>query len=164
MPGYYCAMDIKELIISQSVKNSNELFHAARKVPADKLTWRPLDAGRHVLDLCQECALSPLWSVEMLHSRRCPDFTPEMMAEFEAMKEKLTDLDACEAACKKNLETLAEAVRAFPDADWGSTLTLPWGVEKEYSFAAIGMIHYWNAVYHTGQVNYIQTLYGDHSM
>jgi hypothetical protein len=53
------------------------------------------------------------------------------------------------------------AIIAFPEAEMNDEITLPWGT---YTLAAVMGFPAWNLNYHFGQINYIQTLYGDFSM
>ena len=151
-------MTIKEYIIADAMKSFDNFMVGARKVPAEKLAWKPLDNGRSVLDQAQECALCPLWVPGLLEKR---GFDPSGFEAFEAAKGQLTTLDACEAAGKANLSTMTDAINAFPDADMDVKIDLPWG---NYTLCEIMGFPAWNLKYHFGQVNYIQTLYGDFSM
>jgi len=139
-----------------------ELFKTARAVPADKLEWEPLDNGRSVLDQLQECAQSPLWFAEMLK----PDWQPESAQEeaeaAAAQRRSWTTIDQCEQAAKRNCEALYEAIGRIPEDDLEREVPTPWGMTP--NVAEVALFQYWNATYHYGQTNYIQTLYGDHEM
>ena len=54
-------MTIKEFIIADTVQSFDNFMVTARKVPAEKLDWKPLDNGRSTLDQAQEVALCPNW-------------------------------------------------------------------------------------------------------
>ena len=151
-------MTIKEFIIRETDRAFSNFMEAARKVPADKVDWKPLDNGRSVLDQAQECALCPLWVPGILDAR---GFDPAGMGAMEEAKKGLTSLDACEAAGKANLETMNAAINAFPDSDMDVEIDLPWG---HYTLRDVMTFPSWNLTYHFGQVAYIQTLYGDHEM
>jgi hypothetical protein len=156
-------MTVNDLII-QSTRSSHEgLFHQARKVPADKLNWTPLDNGRSVLDLCAECALSPTWGSEVVEAGGF-QMTEEIMAEFMAAKAALTTLEDCERVAAENLAKFEAYVRSLPAERMDDTIEMPFGRTKTWSVADVLLIHHWNTVYHGGQICYIQTLYGDKSM
>ena len=70
-------------------------------------------------------------------------------------------LEACEEAGKANLEAMKAAIIAFPESDMDVRIDLPWG---NYSLTEVMGFPAWNMIYHFGQINYIQTLYGDFSM
>jgi hypothetical protein len=154
----------QELIVHNNNSNTQSLFRAARKVPADKVEWQPLDSGRSVLDVCQECALSPTWAISLLASDKPFSITPEMMQEFENTKKSLTTLDECEKMAEANLAKLNELVLNFPDDKLGGTVAMPMWPGGQMPIIEALQIHNWNVSYHTGQVNYVQTLYGDKSM
>lgn len=142
----------------------NNLFNAAKKVPADKLDWKPLDTGRSVLDQLQECAMSANWSMMLLRDRAFPDLTTEMMAEYESTRKQWTTIEQCEAACREVTAKLIDAIREFPEADLGIKINVPFGPTHDWSIYDAMGLHAWNCTYHLGQINYIQTLYGDKSM
>ena len=51
--------------------------------------------------------------------------------------------------------------RLTPNAAHAKQVTLPFGAGGDWTLAEIIQANYWNTSYHHGQVNYIQTLYGD---
>jgi hypothetical protein len=151
-------MNVIDFIIQDTERNLANFFYTCRQVPADKLEWRPLDAGRSTLDQAQEVALCPMWVPGLLSAR---GFDPSIFGGFEEGKAQLPDLDACEAAANENMKKLIEAVKAFPEAEYQTEVEFPWG---KYTFLQTMTFAGWNANYHMGQVSYIQTLYGDQSM
>jgi hypothetical protein len=151
-------MTIKEFIIADTVRSFDNLMATARKVPADKLDWKPLDAGRSTLNLAAECAVCPTWVPGLLGAR---GFDPALFSTFEESVNALKTLDECEATGKANLEKLKDAINAFPDEDMDTQVELPWG---KYSLREVMTFAGWNCTYHMGQISYIQTLYGDMSM
>lgn len=156
-------MDTKTLIKQMTTQATKGFFDAARKVPADKVAWSPMEAGRSVLSQAQEIAQSPAWGAGLMETRTMPDFNREFMANMMAEREQWQTIDACEEECSRRLEKLFEVLDAFPAEDLEATMFLPFG-NRDWTFAELAMLHYWNACYHQGQVNYIQTLYGDSSM
>lgn len=156
-------MTINELIIHMTRNAHEGLFHQARKVPADKLGWTPLESGRSVLDICAECALSPTWGSEVVAAGGF-EMTQEVMAAFGAAKAALTTLDDCERVGAENLVKFEEFVRTVPAERMGEIIVMPFGRVKEWPIAEVLGIHEWNCTYHAGQICYIQTLYGDKTM
>jgi hypothetical protein len=55
-------------------------------------------------------------------------------------------------------------IRAFPESDLNDTIHLPFFGGRDFTFESIMGVFLWNLNYHYGQIAYIQTLYGDHSM
>src|SRR5580658_2293180 len=99
-------MKAQDLIAHNNTSNTQSLFKAARKVPEDKVEWKPLDSGRSVLDVCQECALSPTWAISLLGSDKPFELTPEMMEQFQKNKQALKTIDDCEKAAEENIAKL----------------------------------------------------------
>ncbi len=151
-------MTLKDYIILETEKSMKNFFEAARKVPADKLEWKPLDNARSVLDQAQECAYCPLWVPGLLEKR---GFDPEGFGAYEETRKGWKTLDECEAAANANMENFKAAVNALPEADYGVGISLPWG---NYVLSEVMGFPMWNLHYHLGQVCYVQTLYGDFSM
>lgn len=158
-------MRYSDQVIRMTQSATEHLFRTARTMPQDKFAWKVLDTGRSALDLLQECAQSPLWFAPMLEHQSAPASFSE--ADAEAARKQRTawkTLDACEKVCKEHSKALHQAVRNFPEADWKKEIKLPFGENFVASMADIALFQYWNLVYHTGQINFIQTLYGDMEM
>ena len=154
-------MTAKELICTLNDQATEGLFRAARAGAADKLEWKPGEKARSALDIARECALSPTWATELLETRKMPEFNETTMAEYEAKKNAIPSLDAAEALAKENVAALNAAIGAFPESDLRVTMHVPFGPNPNWPFYNVMMLHVWNCHYHTGQLNYIQTLYGD---
>lgn len=157
-------MRLQDFIIQENTSATEALFEAARKVPADKLDWTPLDNGRSVLDICQECAMSTRWATGLMVPGAKFEMTPEVMAQFESAKAALKTLDECEAAAKQGVDTLNATIDKIPDDHLTKTAHLPFGPSPDWPISQVAGIHAWNCRYHVGQINYIQTLYGDKAM
>ena len=136
-------------MILETEKSLNHFFENARKVPADKVEWKPLDNGRSTLDQAQECAYCPLWVPGLLEKR---GFDPSIFEGYEETRSGWKTLDECEAAAKANFEKYKAAVIAFPEAEFETKVDLPWG---NYTLAEVMGFPFWNLHYHLGQVGYI---------
>lgn len=135
------------------------LFGSVRKMPAEKQTWRPLDEGRSAIEQCRECASV----TDMFQAHIDPSHTPRWSTYEDMTSETSTwDLDKCESECKANTAKLNDAIAKMSPEQMEEIHTMPWG--SEHSGGEIAGFHYWNLVYHIGQINYIQTLYGDREM
>lgn len=156
-------MDVREHIIAGTARATDDFFRYCRAVPEDKVNWSPLDAGRSVLDMAAECALSPTWGTSLLEHREFK-MSPEIMQQFMEAKAAITSIEQAEQVCRANCETFYAAVRAFPADELENTIQLPFGADPNWSFKQLMNIHLWNCTYHLGQVAYVQTLYGDKEM
>lgn len=83
----------------------------------------------------------------------------EMMAE----RAQWDTLEKCEAETRARLAKLRKTIETFPDEDLEATLFLPFTM-KDHPYWDIMMYPYWNMVWHTGQIAYIQTMLGDRDM
>lgn len=130
-------------------------------MPDGKPSWNPMEEGRSALDQVAECALIGESLPGIIANRKMPDFTAEMMEQFDRDKRSM-DLQTATSRLREATAKLCEAIRATPDADLLESMPF-WGPEP-WTVAAVLNFHNWNMVYHVGQVNYIQTLYGDKDM
>jgi len=156
-------MTLQEHVIHITEEANEHLLRATRAMPEDRLTWKPLDQGRTALDVVQECAQSALWFSVMLEKRTGAAFDLEEYPTMQAERRSWSLAD-CERLLAEHTVRLSAAIRAIPDEDLEQTLTMPWADDMVMSLADVMTMHYWNVTYHLGQVNYIQTLYGDKEM
>ena len=151
-------MRLQDQVIKMTQEATDALFRNVRAMPEDKLTWKPMENGRTALDQLQECAYTPLFFVGVLDTSQALDASEEAREKRAAERAKWS-VDECEQHCKANNEIYFELVKNLPDSELGKEIDMPWG-ETATIGDAIGF-QYWNLVYHQGQINYIQTLYGD---
>lgn len=148
------------------LKDSGDaLFASARAMPADKLNGSPGGEARTPLHILQECAyylptLEPLLSPGQGMQERF------MAVAGPAMEESASwdTLDKVEEAYSRWLPSALEAIRAVPDSDLNREIPLPWAEGVSMPAWKMMMTLYWNNVYHLGQINYVQMMYGDKEM
>jgi hypothetical protein len=157
-------MRYQDQIAAATMTVVEDLFRSAHAMPEDKLNWTPLESKRSVINILQECAQAPNWFRGMLITRSMPDLKEEDFEKARAERAQWETLDECERICRENTEKLCAVIRSFPDEDLGLMVHIPFGGGMDKSMADVVMFHYWNIVYHIGQINYIQTLYGDYEM
>ena len=159
-------MRIQDHLIDSTRKAQEEAFAYAKAVPEDKADWKPLDAGRSVLDLARELAQCPDWTYDLVATGRL-DWSEEAQAASKAESDAWTTVADCDAACREKLERVYALCRDFPDARLAETVDLPFGPGgsmKTFTLSDILAFPCWNFTYHLGQIAYIQTLYGDREM
>ena len=153
------------LFLAQRLRNAGTALHdAVAKMPDDRISWHPTtegNTGRDALDQALECAYLNEWVAQAYK-------THEMIAIDWDDYKKQTDARRNKAAClawlKSSTEALAGAIAAFPADRLGDATTDPVHNGKATTWADFAIdLFYWNTVYHEGQVNYIQVLYGDMS-
>jgi len=157
-------MRIQDFVAAETEQAVKWLFDTARHVPADKLEWKPLDNGRSCLDQLQECAQAPTWFLPMLETRQTQQLDPAMYEEARAARREWDTLEKCEEVCKANTAKLLDVIRNYPDEDLSTEIAHPFAPGETIKLAHVMLWHYWNMVYHLGQINYIQTLLGDFEM
>ena len=155
-------MRYQDQVVQMTQRAVETLFRTARAVPVDKLTWKPLDNGRTALDQLQECAQVPLLFKTILEQKKAPEGIDEKYFE-EARKhrQQWNTLEECERKCLDHSKQLCEIIGKLSDQDLQVKVKLPFAGGVERTLADLAMSHYTNTSYHTGQINYIQTLYGD---
>jgi hypothetical protein len=157
-------MRYQDLIQEETKAAFNEFFKYARAVPADKVEWAPLDNGRSVLAQARECAKCPDWAVAILTTDGPPGMDADAWAAQQAEMNTWSTLDQCEEEARKRLAKLLEVFAGLPDEKLSEKKWLPFDGGREFTYQEMTTYPRWNANYHTGQVAYIQTLYGDKEM
>lgn len=140
---------------------ADSLVRTVQAMPAEKQTWKPLDVGRNAHDMVVECAAANFFVADALSHREIPQMDPHKRDELRAQADTM---DKALPLLRESVERLIRAQENFPDEFLPQTVTLPFGAGLTRSFAWVMMIGYWNMAYHLGQINYIQTLYGDMDM
>lgn len=152
-------MTYKEAIVHMTREAMDDLLRFARAVSDDRLTWRPAEHARSVLEILQECVAVPLMLRQLLLER--PQQPIDVSGYFNSASQ-LKTVAECEQALRANTEQFLSAVQETPESDLHATLMFPWGAPA--SVARVMGGHYWNLTYHLGQIAYIQLLYGDTKM
>lgn len=136
-------------------ETAETIIFVAHATPPDKHHWQPLDNGRSIVAQIVECVLANQKWTGILQSRAWVSISEETfdnaLAEWDTLEKATTQLRTAANA-------LALAIEAVPDSDMAGEITAPWG---PYPLSRCCLHAYWNMVYHEGQINYVQTLYGD---
>jgi len=146
-------------ITSRSIRQlAVEYERVIDATPEDKQTWKPFDEGRSMMDLLLECTATNTIMAQTLNDRAMPQLDPtiyeRLAAENETTDQKLEAFHA-------SIENVANAMEAFPPDQLDEVVALPMRGGMEKTFAELAMMVYSHLSYHSGQINYIQTLYGD---
>jgi len=143
-------------LIAQRLRAATDQVIATTKaMPEDKLRWTPMENGRCVLELLADCVHCSLRVAKIIQQRNFNDLP-------DAPDWQTTDLATFHELLRSSTEAYCEVVMSVPDEDLTLEFDAPWGGKLEVGG---GMFHpYWNMTYHEGQINYIQTLYGDKEM
>lgn len=157
-------MRFQDFICETTQASADAAFKAAKAVPTDKLSWKPLDEGRSVLDQAQEMAQCPVWAHTLVADQPMPEMGPDAQVKMKAERESWTTIDACQAECNARLAKLFELYRGVKDEQLEKTKWLPFDGGRDFTWKEMMDYPNWNFIYHQGQINYVQTLYGDKDM
>jgi hypothetical protein len=157
-------MRFQDYISDETKKAATEAFRYAKAVPADKIEWKPMEAGRSVLEQCREMAKCPDWALDILAGKEMDFGNEEEMAKQFAEMGAWQTVEECERQCLAKLDKLAEHMRNTPDEKLSDTRFLPFDGGRDFTWAEMMDYPRWNFNYHLGQIAYVQTLYGDKDM
>jgi hypothetical protein len=142
--------------------NGMEMFlRNFSKVPDDKLTWTPTPTSKSAIRIAAHTALYMGRFAQMIRERKLPavDNLDEWIAQRNAEEEAVTCREDVERIFREGTEEVLVALDSItPDAlamelDSGQGWSLP----MSYVMTMPG----WHATLHTGQIDYIQTCWGD---
>jgi len=141
------------------------LFRATRHLPEDRLDWTPMGEARTLQTLLYECAMTtPFYSaaaqgrMEEFAALAPDEATQEL---WRRRSEAAWTLEGAEAVARETFEELCGALEAVPDARLDDIHPHPMDPSRSATTADLLFLAYWNLVYHTGQINYLQTMLGD---
>jgi uncharacterized damage-inducible protein DinB len=148
-------MTIPQIAASRSERAVRDLIAAARSTQPDKVEWVPLGEARPVLDQLTECVIANTKWRNILQTRQYGNVPRDV---FEQTVAECATLEGTLARLEQSGAELAAAILAVPEEETGDAIETQWG---PYTLADCCLHAYWNMVYHEGQINYVQTLYGD---
>jgi len=136
--------------------------------PDDRLDWRPATGegdATSILEITRHLIAGERPMRSMVVSGKWPEDTP-MDPNWAASSSFAGGGPAAGVTCKADLvrmirEAGAEtdlALKAVPDSAWNDTISVPFMSDTRAGFVGLAATH-WS--YHTGQIAYIQRLYGD---
>ncbi len=154
----------KQMIIDTLAGGKMQFLGTFNAVPDDKLTWKPLDLGRTVLDLAGDAAQTPQVTAQVLQIQPGAPIPPmgQLMAQMVAERAKWSRADVIEHL-ESGHAALVKVIEGLSDEDLERPLSIP--MRGDFSLtlpiARWALLPYRSYVSRFGQINYIQTLYGD---
>ena len=140
----------------------NTLAAACAKMPDDRCAWRPTvegHEGRDALDQALECAYLNGYGASAFRDRVMPAFDA---VDYKSRQDAHRSKEQAIPWLREATNHLAAAVESCTEEQLAGPVVNPF-TKNETSLAEFADFLYWNTVYHEGQVNYIQVLYGDMS-
>jgi hypothetical protein len=156
-------MRYQDQVVKLTQKALDDVCRASQAVPKEQRDWCPMGNVRSVLNQMQEIATSATWFLPLVESGVVPVFDQEIAVNHERFRRTMGELDECIGEARQSTGQLCQAIIAFPDADLENEVVLPFGGGKT-TMADVLAMHYWNMVYHLGQINQIQLMLGDTKM
>ncbi|MFM9873188.1 MAG: DinB family protein [Fimbriimonadaceae bacterium] len=154
-------MRLQDFLVRQTQKALMDLVRAVEALPSDRLDWSPGDGMRSAQSMMQEVAVSPDFHILVLDGGELsPSFHGDLMARAAGM----TTFSECRREAEESTMRLCSVILGFDDGLLDDEVVLPFGPGVTMTMADVLGQHYWNMVYHLGQVNYIQTALGDNAM
>lgn len=149
-------------IAAKSIRETGEsILRLVHATPHDMQAWKPLDNGRTILDQLMECAAMNIVMAQTFTDHKLPPWNYEI---YEKLIKDNETTEKMLTAFKDSVEGIASAIEAFSPDHLDDTVILPFGEGVEKTYAELAMMTLSHLGYHNGQMNYIQTLYGDKEM
>ncbi|MCS6776554.1 MAG: DinB family protein [Chloroherpetonaceae bacterium] len=149
-------MNVTDYVARHTERMAENLAHFVATTPDDKLVWHPAVANqaptRSVLEQISECVNVNRAFATLIRTGKL-DTPPGEWPPIHFAN----GLDAQEQLVHSARE-LAEAIRSMSEADLHRAYHHPRGPILGENLILMG---YRNMAYHAGQINFIQTLYGD---
>ena len=150
-------MTISEYVAQQTVRIAEALAHFIQTTEPDRLEWQPAVEGekastRCALEQISECVQVNHLMAAVLRGETVsipPGPRPDIVfAGVEDAQKRL----------RASAQDLASAIQSLSEADFEREFQHPRGLIRGSNLIMMG---YRNMAYHAGQINFIQTLYGD---
>jgi len=151
--------------LANKIRNAGTALHdAVAKMPDDRIGWHPEtegNKGRDSLDQALECAYLNEWAAKAYKTATMPGIDWD---DYKTSTNARRNKADCLAWLQSSTEALSSAIANFPEDKLGDATIDPIHNGKATTWADFAIdLFYWNTVYHEGQVNYVQVLYGDMS-
>lgn len=157
-------MRYQDQIVRATQRALEDIIRAAIAVPEEKVEWTAMGDARSTLSQMQEIAISGAWFIPLVRDLKVPDFDAHALEEERRLRQQNDTLAKCVATARETTSALCAVIEALPDESLERELTLPFGGGMTLTIADIVAMHWWNMVYHLGQINQIQLMLGDRQM
>ncbi len=128
-------------------------------VPEDKLHWTPAPSAKSGLQIAAHTAVTAGNFASMLRDRKLPSDVPAHLARTQAAEDAVTNRAEMEALYRRNTQAVLEALDELSAEDIAMPLDSSQGWSMPMTFLMqLAGIH---AYTHVGQIDYLQTCWGD---
>ncbi|HVT14043.1 MAG TPA: DinB family protein [Fimbriimonadaceae bacterium] len=151
------AISLQEAVARRTEIALEDFAAAVQRVPTERLEWQPIGDARPVLEIVQECGrVNERWA-DMIASG---EWIAWDAGKIEGIRSETADIERAMAYLRASTAKYAATVRALPDERLDVEFQAPWRSATMAEWLCHAL---WHLSYHEGQINYIQTLYGDWS-
>jgi uncharacterized damage-inducible protein DinB len=155
---------VNEVAAKLTQQAADKLVTNLNAMPADKHQWKPLEQGRTAQHQILECVVINGMAAQILRDKAFPSMEGADWGQVFAKAAAENDTpEKLMASFTKATGDLIAATKAFPQASLDDSVMVPFDGSTR-TWGEILFFPYWNMTYHEGQINYIQTLYGDTDM
>lgn len=161
-------MRFQEQVIRLTQRALGDVVRALEALPPERLAWSPGGAARSALAQAEELAKSADFLLPYLSGVALEE--AETHAEIKEDPGEKRDPEPSERlsrllqGAQESTARFCAAVDALPESSLEEEVSLPFGEGVQFLRSDICLLHYWNLVYHLGQINYIQLMGGDREM
>lgn len=152
----------QDFLVMQTQKALGDLIRAVEAIPEEKRNWNPAEGPRSALDQFREVAIAPELHFAVIESGEMPP--RELHVALMRRAKELHTFDEMREYARESTAKLCTLISSYPDEELEKEISLDFGGQSTWRMSEVLGLHYWNTVYHLGQVNYIQTMLGDRGM
>lgn len=127
-------------------------------VPEEMLSWSPSPTSRSSLQIAAHVAGYSLGFARLLRAGQFPESAEEFLRPIQADVESVTSREGAEEMLRRGIEDTLQALDTVRPEQVASILETPIGPTPFLFFMTIPANHLW---LHTGQIDYLQTCWGD---
>lgn len=154
-------MNLIELSGRQAVRDVERFLRNFAHVPDDKLTWSPTPTAKSALRIAAHTALYLGRFARMIRERRLPQPSDVQawVAGCDAQEVAITNRQGVEEAFRAGIEEVLAALGALTPEDLD--VTLDSGQGRTITMKQLIALPAWHTTLHLGQIDYLQTCWGD---
>ena len=157
-------MTLPQHMVRQTQKSLEDLIRAVEALPAEAAGASPGGAARSPMDQLKEVALAPAWLMPLLRNDTQAQGHDELKGRLGRLQTGPNALADLAEEARRTTSELCQAIEHFDVSRLDEEVTIPFGFRTVLTMADVLTLHYWNIVYHLGQVNQIQLMHGDREM
>jgi hypothetical protein len=160
--GNFPSVDPRIELSKKSAVDNMELFlRNFSKVPDDRLDWTPTPTSKSAIRIAAHTALYAGRFAQMISDRALPkvENLDQWLSQRNAEEELLTVRVEVEAVFREGTAQVISALESLTPVEIESTLDS--GQGWQMSMIWVMGLPGWHSTLHTGQIDYLQTCWGD---